>query len=415
MTKLARYGSPYNWMSDTVNNSNKRDAVIINDLTLQGDAEEMAGVQIAEADKIAIATRLSELGVPRMSVLGFSPRPPEEEIKIVEKILALGLPMQFGSFVKSQEEIDIAARIGLWGVTILIWVNDSTLPQGKTGADVLDRVKYLTEYAKTRGLHTCFMAMDATRTRMEFLQAAIKVAEPYCDEITIADSLGVASPYGFQYLIQNVCRWTNLPIQVHCHNHSSMAVANAMGAILGGATVIHTTVNGMGELAGLLPLEELAVALSMHLNVETGIQLEQLKSMSELVAKATGVPVSIQKPVVGDRAFCIPETEEIQEALYALEEKGVLQESLTYPPALVGNQLHMSIGRRCNEHTVRYNLGLRGWTANADTTQQIIQAVREIAWAHDGYYLMSEDEFFELIQTQGFQLEPLQPKQPVCA
>lgn len=410
MTELARYGSPYNWMSDTVNHSNKHDSIIINDLTLQGDAEEMAGVRITEADKIAIATHLNELGVPRMSVLGYSPCPPDDEIKTIEKILSLELSIQFGAFVKSQHEIDIAARIGLWGVTILVLSNEAALPKGKTGADIIDRVKYLTEYAKERGLHTCFMAMDATRSRLEFLQSVIKAAEPYCDEFTIGDSLGVASPYGFQYLIQNVCSWTERPIQVHCHNHSSMAVANAMSAILGGATVIHATVNGMGEFAGLLPLEELAVALSMHLNVTTGIKLERLKLLSELVARATGVPVNIQKPVVGDRAFCIPETEEIQESLYALEELGILKESLTYPPELVGNRLQMSIGRRCNEYTVRYNLGLRGWTADLDMIQAIIQSVHDVAWTKEGYYLMSEDEFFDLIKTKGFQLKPLQPK-----
>jgi isopropylmalate/homocitrate/citramalate synthase len=411
MTDLSRYGSPYNWMSNTVIHSQKSDSVIINDLTLQGDAEEMAGVLISEADKIAIATHLSESGVRRMSVLGYSPCPPDEEIKTIEKILDLGLPIQFGSFVKSQHEIDIAAEIGLWGVTILVLSNEAALPRGKTGADIIDRVQQLTEYAKAKGLHTCLMAMDATRCRMEFLESVVQAAEPACDEITIADSLGVASPYGFQFLIQNVCQWTHLPIQVHCHNHSSMAVANAMGAILGGATVIHTTVNGMGEFAGLLPLEELVVALSMHLNVSTGIKFESLKSLSELVVKATGVPISLQKPVVGDRAFCIPETEEIQEALYALEEKGILKESLTYPPELVGNRLSMSIGRRCNEYTVRYNLGLRGWTAGSETIQGIIQAVREIAWSQDGYYLMSGDEFFDLIQKQGFQLEPLRAHQ----
>lgn len=68
-----------------------------------------------------------------------------------------------------------------------------------------------------------------------------------CDEITISDLLGVISPWGLEHLLKLVRTITSKPLQVHLHNHRSMATANALAAVRGGASIIHTTVNGIGE------------------------------------------------------------------------------------------------------------------------------------------------------------------------
>ena len=238
----------------------------------------------------------------------------------------------------------------------------------------------------------------------------LRAVEAASDEVVIADSLGVASPYGFQHLIELARSWTSRPIQVHCHNHASMAVANAMGAVVGGASVVHTTVNGLGELAGQVPLEEFAVASEMHLGLETGVDLARLKALSDLVVRATGVPISVHKPVVGDHAFSIPETEEIQQAVYGLYRQGKLDACLTYPPERVGGKMHMAIGRKCNEYTVRFNLEARGWTADDATVLRIAEAVRGKAAAATGHYVMDEAEFMEFVTERGFSLRPADPE-----
>jgi isopropylmalate/homocitrate/citramalate synthase len=408
MSDLTRYASPYNWLAPAARSEKKPAKVAIHDLTLEGDGEEMAGVMMSEADRIAIAKRLSEIGVGRLAVLGNSPLPPDSDIRCAEKIVALGLPVQLDAFVKSKEEIDIARRVGLRGVDILVGVNDALLPAGKTGADILDRCKSLSGYAKQQGLHTCLMGMDATRTRPEFLQQAIVGLEPYVDEFTIGDSLGTISPYGLRYLLELVTSWTRKPVQVHLHNHSSMAVANALAAVLGGASTIQTTVNGLGEFTGLVALEEFAVASLMHLGVPTGIDLTQLKELSQLVSRAIGIAPNIQKPAVGEAAFCVPETEEIQQVYWELHQEGRIEEAFTYPPRLVGNRYRMSIGRRCNPFTVLYNLSVLGYSADNATVARIVAAVRARMQDRTGFALMDEEEFRTLATGGGFALQPLQ-------
>lgn len=405
--ELTRYASPYNWLAPSVQSAKRPAKVAIHDLTLEGDGEEMAGAVLSEADRIAIAKRLAEVGVGRMAILGNSPLPPDSDIRCAEKIVALGLPTQLDAFVKTREEIDIAKRVGLWGVDILVGVNDALLPAGRTGADIIERCKSLSGYAKQQGLNTCLMGMDSTRTRPEFLQQVIHALEPYVDEFTIGDSLGTISPYGMRYLLELVTSWTRKPVQVHLHNHSSMAVANALAAVLGGASTIQTTVNGLGEFTGLVALEEFAVASLMHLGVPTGIDLAQLKGLSELVANAIGIKPNIQKPVVGDAAFCVPETEEIQQVYWELEQEGRFEEALTYPPRLVGNRYRMSIGRRCNPYTVLYNLSILGYTADEATISAIVAAVRQRMQGRQGFALMEDEEFRVLVTDGTFKLQPL--------
>jgi homocitrate synthase NifV len=407
MADLAGYASPYNWLAPSVHSGRKPSKVAIHDLTLEGDGEEMAGAVMSEPDRIEIARRLAAIGVGRMAILGNSPLPSDTDVRCAEKIAALELPARLDAFVKTKAEIDIAKRVGLWGVDILVGLNEALLPSGRTGADILERCKSLTGYAKQQGLNTCLMGMDATRTRPEFLHEVITALESYVDEFTIGDSLGTISPYGLRYLIELVTNWTTKPVQVHLHNHSSMAVANALAAVLGGAATIQTTVNGLGEFTGLVALEEFAVAASMHLGIATGIDLAQLKGLSNFVADAIGIPLPLQKPAVGDAAFCVPETEEIQQAYWELEQEGRFEDALTYPPRLVGNRYRQSIGRRCNAYTVLYNLSVLGYTADETTVAQIVSAVRAYMKNRTGFALMGEDEFHELVTSGGFKLQLL--------
>ena len=403
---LKEHASPYNWEPEAIRRLEGGRRIVVQDLTLEGDGEEMAGLFLSEADKLEIARELDAIGVPRIAVLGNSPRPEPDEVRAAEKIAGLGLACRIGSFAKSRHEIRLAADIGLWGVTVLVGVNDELLPAGWSGDDLIAHSCDLMDYGKELGLHTTFMAMDATRTGPGFLRRVLRAVEAASDEVVIADSLGVASPYGFQHVIELLRSWTTRPIQVHCHNHASMAVANAMAAVVGGASVVHTTVNGLGELAGQVPLEEFAVASEMHLGLATGIDLVRLKALSDLVVRATGVPISVHKPVVGDHAFSIPETEEIQQAIYGLYRQGKLDACLTYPPERVGGKMHMAIGRKCNEYTVRFNLEARGWTADDATVRRIAEAVRRKASAASGHYVMDEAEFMELAAGQDFSLIP---------
>jgi hypothetical protein len=110
---------------------------------------------------------------------------------------------------------------------------------------------------------------------------------------------------------------------------------------------------------------------------------------------------------VGDNFFCIPETW-VSEELIERARKGLLEKSLVYPPRLVGNRMQIPIGPRCNEFTIRYYLGIHGWTANQTTIHAIVEAVHRKVAKAEGHYLMEESEFIKIVQEEEFKLIPIQ-------
>lgn len=403
MSRLADCASPY----DRIVNADLADRRIeINDMTLEGDCEEMAGVRLKRDDKIRIAEALAEVGVHRISVLGNSPTPTPDEIDDVREIARRNFMPPLCAFVKSPYEIEVAADLGLWGVVILISVNEILFGEGQTGDSVIGTAQELTGQAKSKGLHVALMAMDSTRTEPDYLRRFVAETEAGWDELVVCDSIGVASPWGFEHLVATVRGWTDKPLQVHCHNHTGVAVANALAAVRGGAEVIHATVNGLGEFAGQVPLEELAVSLGIHFGIDCGLDLTRLTGLSRLVAEAADVPLPVNKPVTGPAAFAIPETAEIQEAFFGPAKEGRLDEVLTFPPALVGNAVQMSIGRKCSTWTVAYGLMQMGLEADRETLETIARDVRAHATEQPGYYLMSQDAFAAMVRRAGYPVKP---------
>lgn len=395
---LAACGSPWN-AAGLPADAGRR--VELFDLTLESDGEEMAGVAFSSADRRELAERLDATGVDRLGLLGASPMPRPDEIADAAAIAAMKLRTPLFAFTKTAAEIDLAAELGLTGAVVLIAVNPRFFPVGTTLETVIDAARALTARARSHGLHTTVMAMDATRTPTAELERFVAAVAPGVDELAVADSMGVASPWGMEALIRAVRGWTDKPLQAHCHDHAAVAVANALAAVRAGADVVHATVNGLGEFAGLAALEELAVALPMHLYGRTGIDTEQLTALSRFVAEASGVALPPHKPVTGDGAFVAPETEEIQTALIDAAGRGLLEPALTLPPHAVGQHFRLGLGRHCGAHAVAFVLERHGLTADATTLEQLAGVVREQLANRRGYALLDEDTLLALAEARG--------------
>jgi isopropylmalate/homocitrate/citramalate synthase len=377
------------------------------DLTLESDGEEMAGVAFTSADRRELAERLDAAGVDRLGLLGASPMPRADEIADAAAIRAMNLRTPLFAFTKTAAEIDLAAELRLTGAVVLIAVNRRFFPLGTTLDDVVDAARGLAKRARSHGLHTTVMAMDATRAPAADLERFVAAVAPGVDELAVADSMGVASPWGMEALIRAVRGWTATPLQVHCHDHGAVAVANALAAVRAGADVVHATVNGLGEFAGLAALEELAVALPMHLHRRTGIDTERLTALSRFVAAASGVALPPHKPVTGAGAFVAPETEEIQTALIDAAGRGLLEPALTLPPRAVGQRFCLALGRNCGAHAVAFVLERHGLRADPTTLDALAGAVRARLADRHGYALLEEEALLALVDASGLPVSPL--------
>ncbi len=62
----------------------------------------------------------------------------------------------------------------------------------------------------------------------------------------------------------------------------------------------------------------------------------------------------------------------------------------------------MSIGRKCSTWTVAYGLMRMDLETDQSTLEAIARDVRAQAAEKSGYYLMSQDEFAEMVRRGGY-------------
>lgn len=180
----------------------------------------------------------------------------------------------------------------------------------KTKEEILDIIKEHVTYARSKFDVVEFSPEDATRTELDYLLQVVQTAvDAGATYINIPDTVGFTTPeeYGniFKYLIENTKSDREIIFSPHCHDDLGMATANTLAAIKNGAGRVEGTVNGIGERAGNVALEEIAVALNIredYYQATSDIVLNETVNTSELISRFSGISIPKNKAVVGGNA-----------------------------------------------------------------------------------------------------------------
>ena len=140
-----------------------------------------------------------------------------------------------------------------------------------------------TAYAHSQGLEVVFFPIDFSRAEMKWvLDLITRVAnEGHMDALALVDTFGVLAPHAVPYLVREAKKRINKRLEAHFHMDFGMGVANTVMALAEGVEVVHSTVLGLGERAGNVPLEETAMALLTLYGVDTGIKYDKLYKLAQ--------------------------------------------------------------------------------------------------------------------------------------
>jgi 2-isopropylmalate synthase len=284
------------------------------DTTLR-DGEQVPGCQLSTDEKIIVARELELLGVDIIEA-GFPISSPGDFLSVIEISKAVKDPVVCALTRSKKDDIDVAGEalryakrgrihtgIGSSDVHIKTKFNS-------TREKVLEQAVWAVQYAKTKGVEVEFFAEDAGRADLAFLAQMVEaVIAAGADVVNIPDTTGYCLPelYGkrIKYLYEHVSNVHKAVISVHCHNDLGMATANTIAGITNGARQAEVTINGIGERAGNTSLEEVAMILKTHkdLNLHTNIKSERIYGISKLISELMRMPVQPNKAIVGANAF----------------------------------------------------------------------------------------------------------------
>ncbi len=288
--------------------------VYVFDTTLR-DGEQVPGCQLNTEEKIEVAKALELLGVDIIEA-GFPISSPGDFNSVVEISKAVKEPIICALTRAKEMDIDSAVAalqyakrkrihtgIGSSDIHIehkLRTTRDKVIEQGVAA------VKYAKKYVEDIE----FFCEDAGRADIKFLAKMVEaVIAAGATVVNIPDTTGYTLPWEFgariKYLIDNVKNVDKAIISAHCHNDLGLATANAIAALANGARQVECTINGIGERAGNTSLEEVAMIMKCHpnLNLETNINTRQLYPISQLVQRLMKMPVQANKAIVGKNAF----------------------------------------------------------------------------------------------------------------
>ncbi len=348
------------------------------DTTLR-DGEQSPGCSMNLAEKLQVASQLERLGVDIIEA-GFAISSPGD-FESVKSIAELVKNCSVASLSRALEkDIDCAWEAVKNAADPRIHTFIATSPVHMeyklkmTPEQVIQRTAAMVKYASKYTSNIEFSCEDAMRSDPDFLvkvcDAAIKNGAKV---LNIPDTVGYTTPNEMramiEYLIKNVPDSDKVEFSVHCHNDLGMAVANALGGVLGGALQIECTVNGLGERAGNTSLEEVVMAMNTRPDLYgelPRIDTKQIYRTSKLVYNIIGQSAPNNKPIVGANAFAHES---------GIHQHGVLANKSTYEimtPESVGIQTNqMVLGKHSGKHAFSERLKELGYELNDD---QIVDA-----------------------------------------
>jgi homocitrate synthase NifV len=349
-------------------------SIVITDSTLR-DGEQAPGVAFSIDEKVAIALALEQAGVDEIEV-GTPAMGAQEiaEIAEVRQSLSRSAAMCWGRMTRL--DVDAAVRTGLKRVNLSIPVSDVMI-KAKFRADrnfAKSRIREVVPYALDRGLQVAMGGEDSSRADLDFISEVIEEAEKSgVFRFRFADTLGILDPFSTYTIFQRLRSVTSMALEFHGHDDIGLATANTLAAVKGGATTVSVCVMGLGERAGNAPLEEVATALHMVLNVKTRIQFDRLAALADLVAMASRRPIPVGKAIVGASVFSHES---------GIHVDGLLKDPKSYealPPGMFGRKRQFVLGKHSGKSAVADALDSMGLAYDERCVQLVLEQIRRHA------------------------------------
>jgi 2-isopropylmalate synthase len=371
--------------------------IVLYDTTLR-DGAQREGISFSLDDKLKIARRLDKLGIQYIE--GGWPGSNPKDLAFFAQAPALNLEqaivVAFGSTCRAgsavDEDANIQALVAADTATVALvgksWDLHVHQVLNTSLEENLQIIAASVRYLKSLGREVIYDAehfFDGYAADPAYaMQTLAAAAEAGADVLVLCDTNGGAIPSTVASVVAKVRGATTLPLGIHAHNDSEMAVANSLLAIENGASHIQGTINGYGERCGNANLCSIIPALKLKMGYDcvADEQLQNLTETARYISEMANLSLYAQQPYVGHSAFAHKGGIHVN-ALLKCEE--------TYQhidPGLVGNRTRVVVSELSGKSNIAYKaqefgLDLEG---NTEQSREVLERIKQL-------------------ESQGFQFE----------
>jgi len=369
--------------------------VWVYDTTLR-DGAQGEGISFSLEDKLRIARRLDEIGIPFIEA-GW-PGSNAKDAAFFRRARALALKQAriaaFGSTRRAsmsceddpQIQMLVDAQTPIVALVGKSWdlhvhrVLDTTLDENLSM--IADSVRYL---GRSREIfYDAEHFFDGFKANRAYALATVQAAyQAGATQIILCDTNGGSLPWEVSEIVSETRRHLEAlagergaPIRlgIHTHNDGGLAVANAMAAVSAGCTQVQGTINGYGERVGNCDLCVLVpnLQLKMGLTCLAEADLRRLTELSRFVSETANLARDPRQPYVGTSAFAHKG---------GIHVAAILKTEKSYQhidPALVGNEKRILVSELSGRGNLVYKAQEYGLDSGREDVQRVLAQIKEL-------------------------------------
>ena len=373
------------------------------DTTLR-DGAQREGISFSVKDKLLIAQKLDELGVHYIEGgwPGSNPKDAEFYAQVGTLKLKQAKLAVFGSTrrpgVRAEGDANLQAMLETGSPVAAIvgksWDLHVTQVLGTTLEENLAMIADSVAYLKGKGLTVFLDAehyFDGFKANKEYaLQTVMAAARAGADAVVLCDTNGGALTTGVVAAVQ-AAKAAGVPLGIHAHNDSELAVANTLAAVRAGATQVQGTMNGYGERCGNANLCSVIANLQVKMGIRcvSDEQLGRLTEVSHFVAEVANLIPDPHLPYVGSSAFG-------HKAGYHVDALMKVEESYQHiDPETVGNWKRVLVSELSGRDNILYNARRLGIELDSKIARNVAEEVKRLE--NEGYHFEGAEASFELL------------------
>lgn len=385
--------------------------VLLNDETLRDGLQSPSVRDPSIDEKIAILHLMEALGINSLDLglPGAGPRALEHTEALAREIVADKMKIHANCAARTLEGdirpiAEIVQRTGL-KIEAATFLGSSPIrryTEGWSDDFLLQTTETAVKYAVSLGLDAMYVTEDTTRCDPEMVRR-LYTAAINCGAraIVICDTAGHATPMGtfalVRFVVEEVVKPSGETIRVDWHGHCDrgLAIANSMAALVAGADCVHATALGIGERVGNTQMDQMLVNLRlMGIPPWADQDLTKLKDYCQAVSRATGVPIPINYPVVGEDAFRTATGVHASAVIKAYKKNDVELANTVYsgvPAHVFGLEQIIDIGPMSGRSNIHFWLERHGISDSDELVEKIYRRAKE------SNQVLSEAEILECV------------------